>query len=218
MSLSPVLGFLSRLAANNNKEWMDANKKDYLKQKEVFVAFIDQLLKALVPLDEGLTGLQPKDCIFRINRDIRFSPNKSPYKNNFGAAMSPGGKKSPNALYYIHLQPGNSFIAGGIYQPDAEYLKKIRQEIDYNAAELKKIADQPDFKRYFGSITGEALKTMPKGYPADHPNAELLKFKSYLVSHNFTDQEVGAADFFARCMEIYRVMVPFNNYLNVAIS
>lgn len=218
MSLTPVLEFLAKLAANNNKEWMDANKKDYLKQKELFAGFIDQMLKALTPIDEGLTGLQPKDCIFRINRDIRFSANKAPYKNNFGAAMTPGGKKAPNALYYIHLQPGNSFLAGGIYQPDAEHLKKIRQEIDYNAVELKKIVEQPDFKKFFGPIQGDALKTMPKGYAADHPNADLLKFKSYLAVHNFTDKEVGSEGFFNTCVEMYRVMAPFNAYLNVAIS
>ncbi len=218
MSLTPILEFLTKLAANNNKEWMDANKKEYLKQKELFAGFIDQMLKALTPIDEGLTGLQPKDCIFRINRDIRFSPNKSPYKNNFGAAMTPGGKKAPNALYYIHLQPGNSFLAGGIYQPDAEHLKKIRQEIDYNAAELKNIVEQPDFKRYFGAIQGDALKTMPKGYAADHPNADLLKFKSLLAVHNFTDKEVGSESFFNNCVDMYRAMAPFNAYLNVAIS
>ncbi len=216
--MKEVLNFLQDLSANNNREWMHANKKRYEGAKSDFHNIIGQLIEGIGRFEEGVQGLTPKDCAFRLNRDIRFSKDKSPYKTNFGAAIMEGGKKSPNPTYYIHIQPGQSFIAGGIYMPEAENLKKIRQEIDYNPEELKKVVEGKNFKEIFGTMTGEQLKTAPKGYPKDHPNIELLRFKSFLVSKNLTDREVLAKDFVQSIISDFEVVHPFNQYFAVAIS
>lgn len=214
-----ILDFLKDLQKNNNKEWMDAHRPQYEAARDAFKEIISILLAELTRFDEDLTGLTPKDCIFRINRDIRFSKDKTPYKINFGAAMSEGGRHSPNAVYYLHLQPHNeSFIAGGMYMPSNEYLAKVRQEVDYNPEELKKIMSAPDFKRYFGQIQGEKLSRPPKGYDADHPNVELLKLKSFIVLHKLTDEEVISENFLPETLRLFQVMQPFIRYLNVAIS
>ena len=214
-----LLHFLSELEQNNNKEWMDAHRDWYHQAKEEFQNFVHFLLGEMSVVDEGLLGLQPKDCIFRINRDIRFSKNKSPYKNNFGVFMSEGGKKSPNAGYYLHIQPGNeSFIGGGMYHPESDALSKVRQEIDYNAGELKEITSQKAFKKYFDTIQGEKLKRAPKGYQPDHPNIELLKLKDFVVIHKLQDEELVKENFGYKTIQIFKAMEPFVHYLNVAIS
>jgi len=219
MNTQLILHFLSELDQNNNKEWMDAHRDWYLQAKEEFLGLVRFLLGEMSVVDEGLVGLQPKDCIFRINRDIRFSKNKSPYKNNFGVFMAEGGKKTPNAGYYLHVQPGNeSFIGGGMYHPDSEILAKVRQEIDYNASELKRITDQKDFKQHFGAIQGEKLKRGPKGYDQQHPNIELLKLKDFVVMHKLDDKDLQSSDFKDRAITMFKTMEPFVRYLNVAIS
>lgn len=219
MTLQLVFSFLEELAQNNNKEWMDAHRKQYEEAREEFKDFVAYVLGGLSIIDEGLAGLTPKDCIFRINRDIRFSKNKSPYKNNFGVYMSEGGKKSPNAGYYLHLQPhGESFIGGGMYQPESGILAKVRQEIDYNASELKKIVSEATFKKYYASIQGDKLKKAPKGYETDHPNIELLKLKDFIVLHKLSDTEVADENFKDEAISMFKAMEPFVRYLNVAIS
>lgn len=219
MNTALILDFLRQLQKNNNKAWMDEHRDLYLAAKEEFRSLTAYILEEISAVDADLTGLQPQDCIFRINRDIRFSKDKSPYKTNFGAFLSEGGKKGEQAGYYFHLQPyGESFIGGGMYMPSSESLYKVRQEIDYNAGELKKIVDTPDFRRYFGEIQGNKLKRPPKGYAADHPNIELLKLKDYLVIHRMTDAEIVSDDFPQQAVGMSKVMVPFIHYLNVAIS
>ena len=216
--MNEVFEFLAELAEHNNRDWMQANKPFYERAKSTFKGLITELLAGINAFDASVEGLEPKDCIFRINRDIRFSKDKNPYKTNFGAAMMEGGKKTGNPTYYIHLQPGKSFVAGGVYMPEAESLKKIRQEIDYNPEELKKIVEADSFKQAFGKITGESLKTAPKGYPKDHPNIELLRMKSFLVVHDLTDAEVLSGGFVAEALDYFKIIHPFNEYLSVAIS
>lgn len=216
---TPLLNFLSDLQENNNKEWMDANRERYHEAKALFEEMVTELLAGIVQFDESLVGVMPKDCIFRINRDIRFSKNKNPYKNNFGAAMSEGGRHSNNADYYIHIQPnGESFLGGGIYMPPGEVLKKIRQEIDYNAPELKQIVEQPEFRETFGTIKGEKLKRAPKGYDENHPNIEFLKLKSFVVLSPIKDEALAQPDFVKQVVSRFKIMSPFIDYLNVAIS
>ena len=214
-----VLDFLSRLAENNNKEWMDAHRKEYQQARTYFKNLTAQVLEGLKASDEGLLHVRPEDCLFRINRDIRFSPNKAPYKSWMAAAIAEGGRHAPTAHYYFHLQPGNeSLVAGGIYAPPPDQLSKIRQEVDYNAAELKEIVEQPRFQELFGPIQGEKLQRPPKGYPANHPNIELLKLKSFLAMRTFKDEEVRAPQFAERLLESFRILQPFNEYLSVAVS
>lgn len=219
MNTKLILHFLSELEQNNHKEWMDTHRDWYLEAKNEFLNLVAYLLGEMSVIDEGLMGLQPKNCIFRINRDIRFSKDKSPYKNNFGVYMAEGGKKSPNAGYYLHIQPGDeSFIGGGMYHPDSDILSKIRQEIDYNAAELKQITEEKDFKNYFGAIQGEKLKRAPKGYEPNHPNIELLKLKDFVVMHKLSDKELEDSSFKEKAIDMFKAMEPFVHYLNVAIS
>ena len=219
MNTSLILTFLQQLESHNSKEWMDDHRAQYQTARQSFIDLTTHLLEKLSVDDEGLQGLDPKKCIFRINRDIRFSKDKSPYKNNFGAAMAEGGRNSGNPVYYLHVQPQNeSFIAGGLYQPSSDVLSKVRQEIDYNASELKTITSAPDFQRYFGEIQGETLKCAPKGYDPAHPNIELLKLKSYIVIHKLTDQQLTKPAFPEYALTVFRAMIPFIHYLNVAVS
>lgn len=219
MNTSLILDFLSELEKNNNKEWMDENRSWYEEARDQFKELVAYILKELASFDEGLRMVTPKDSIFRINRDIRFSKDKSPYKNNFGAFMAEGGKKTEGAGYYLHLQAGNeSFVGGGIYMPPSAILGRIRQEIDYNAGELKKVVDDHQFSSTFGAVKGEKLKTAPKGYPKDHPNIEMLKLKSYVVMKSISDEELRSENIPDFIVDIFRVQKPFNDYLNVAIS
>lgn len=219
MDTTRILDFIAGLKQNNHKDWMDAHREEYLAAKAEFEKLINFLIPQLQQFDESIHGVLAKDCIFRINRDIRFSKDKSPYKTNFGAFMAEGGRKTWKAGYYLHLEPGDeSMIAGGIYMPPGEVLKKIRQEVDYNPAELKKIVSQEKFRQNFEEIQGEKLKTAPKGYPADHPNIEFLKLKSYTVLQKVPDRVVKSAEFPDKVVEVFSVMHPFNEYLNVAVS
>ena len=218
MNLTKAHKFLGSLASNNNKEWMDAHRDEYQKARDEFIAFIDSLIQGLSATDPELAGVSAKSCIFRINRDIRFSKDKSPYKTNFGASIGPGGRHS-SASYYFHLTPGNNFIGGGIYMPPADVLKKIRQEIDYNAGDLKKILQDPSFKKAYGDLHEvDKLKTAPKGYPKDHPEIELLKHKSFIVLHQVTDHEATKEGFEKEALEYLKIMKPFRDYLRVATS
>lgn len=217
MNLSNSLKFLEALSVNNTKEWMDANKPWYKECREEFIACVDAILKEMSQFEPGVADLEARKCIFRINRDIRFSNDKRPYKVNFGAAISEGGKHSENPSYYFHLQPGQNFVGGGIYMPAGEVLKKIRQEVDYNPEELKEIVTQTDFRKVFGEIRGEKLKTAPKGYPKDHPNIEFLKLKSYTVMTDFSDSKVSQDSVVEDVVDVFKLMKPFSDYLAVAV-
>jgi len=217
--MKKILDFLKELKYNNHKEWMDAHREQYHEAKAEFEEFVNMLIMEIQQFDESIVGVTPKNCIFRINRDIRFSKNKSPYKSNMAAFISEEGKKTFKPGYYIHLQPEDeSMIAGGIYAPPGDILKKIRQEVDYNSGELKEIVSQKDFRNFFGEIQGEKLKTAPKGYSTDHPNIEFLKLKSYIVYHKFRDQDVMSDNFKNEAIKGFKILKPMNDYLGVAIS
>lgn len=197
---------------------MDAHQEDYQQARSAFIEINSFLIQQLGLIDHGIAKLVPQQCIFRLHRDIRFSKDKSPYKTNFGAYFAPGGKHGGYAGYYLHLEPNDrSFIAGGIYQPTTEALKKIRQEIDYQAAGLRTIVTAPDFVALFGGLQGEKLKRPPKGYDADHPHVEWLKMKSFLVSYPVKDINVTHTKFPTQVLEVFKAIVPFNQFLNTAI-
>lgn len=197
---------------------MDANKKWYLETRETLLEDVAVMLRQLTDLEPDLAAFKPKDCVFRQNRDVRFSANKDPYKTNFGIYFSPQGKKSPGPGYYVQIQPGNSFMAGGIWMPETETLKKIRKEIDYSGAELKQIENDPEFKQLFPKIDGEKLKTSPRDYEADHPYIEHLKLKSFTVSHPISDKAVDSGVFINSALDGFRRMKPFNDFLTRAIE
>jgi uncharacterized protein (TIGR02453 family) len=213
-----ILNFLKELRNNNSKEWMDKNKPTYLQVKKEFEAIVRVLIDQISLFDTTVAGVQPKNCIFRLNRDIRFSNDKRPYKENMGAFISGNGKKAADGGYYIHIQPGQSMLAGGSYMPPADVLKKIRQEIDYNPDPLIDFMRGSEFKKYFGKLEGERLKTAPKGYSTDHPNIDLLNLKSLIVFHSLTDDQIISDGFAAQAIKIFAAMKPLNDYLKVAIN
>jgi uncharacterized protein (TIGR02453 family) len=214
-----TLKFLKELAENNNKPWFDENRDNYAKAKTDFEVFVQTLLGLLSKLEPDLGNQQAKNCIFRIFRDVRFAKDKSPYKPNFGAYFSKGGKKANAAGYYIHVQPGGKcFLAGGVWMPEASVLKGIRQEIDYNFEAFSTIIHQKNFKKLFPKIDGEALKTIPQGYAADNPAIEYLKMKSFVVMYPFPDKDLTSEGFAKQCFETYKAMQPLVDFLNAAIG
>lgn len=218
--MEKIIKFLKAVGKNNNRDWFEKNKETYLDAKNSFDDFLEGLHKELLKFDESLGNLNPRKLAFRIYRDIRFSKDKRPYKTNMGAGFSPHGKMEQEAGYYIHVEPGKSFVAGGLYMPSPENLAKIRQEIDYNGDNLLKILNNKKFKSYFpkGLDDWDKLKTMPKGYAKDHPHIELLKNKSFVVSHPFTDAEVVNKNFAKKVAESCKVIKPLNEYLSEAIA
>jgi uncharacterized protein (TIGR02453 family) len=219
--MESILKFLKAIAKNNNREWFEKNKPKYLEVKVTFEDFLEALHQELLKFDESLATLNPRKLGFRIYRDVRFSKDKSPYKINMGAGFSAHGKMEQEAGYYIHLQPTNqSFVAGGFYMPDAEKLAKIRQEIDYNAAAFTKILNNKKFKATFpkGLDDFDKLKTAPKGYAKDHPQLDILKHKSFIVSHYFTDKEVADKKFAKKVADCCKALKPLNDFLMKAIS
>lgn len=216
--MRPYLEFLSELAQNNSKEWMDTHKKQYLACKEEFLEDVAVILKGLAEWEPAFEAFKPKDCVFRQNRDVRFSANKDPYKINFAAYFSPNGKKSEGPGYYLHIQPGQSFLGGGIYMPMGETLKKIRKEIDYSGAELIRIENEASFKKAFGEIKGEKLKNSPRDYDAEHEFIEYLKLKSFTVTTPLKDQEINNGQFIKRALEAFNTMRPFQEFLSKAVE
>ena len=209
--------FLNKLKKNNNKEWFDKNRDTYELAKKDFRAFIDELIQFTAKFDPAIKMLEAKDCVFRINRDIRFSNDKTPYKTNMGASISPGGKKSFSAGDYFHLHPGASFLAGGMWQPPAPQLSAIRQEIDYNAAEFKKTTNNREFKKQFGCFSAAApVQTTPKGYEKTHPEIEHLKLKSFIVVRNLKDKEVLSKDFLKEAAATFKALHPLDLFLRKA--
>ncbi|MBC8172693.1 MAG: DUF2461 domain-containing protein [Chitinophagales bacterium] len=214
-----TLQFLKDLKANNNKEWFDINRKVYESAKKNFLDFTTEVIKKIEKFDKEIQGIDPKKTLFRINRDIRFSKDKSPYKTNMGASISKGGKLDMSAGYYFHLEPGGAFCAGGSYQPMPPQLTSIRQEIDYNFKEFKKIITSAAYKKYFNDLdVVEKLKTIPKGYSAENPAIEYLKHKSFIVSKTFTDKEVLSATFTDDITYSFKAVRPLISFLNNAMN
>lgn len=218
MALDTVLAFLKNLSENNNKDWFEQNKKEYEVAKKEQERFVTEMLNELAVREEGFAGQKAKDCIFRIFRDVRFSKDKTPYKTNFGTVFSKGGKKYPGAAYYVHLEPGKSFIGGGIWMPESEVLKKIRQEIDYNLAPFESILAEKKFKKLFGEVDGERLKKAPQGYDEANPAIQYLKLKSFTVGTPISDKEVLDKNFAGKALDIFDTMKPFIDFLNRAVE
>lgn len=198
---------------------MQDNKPDYLNQKQRFIELVQATIEGLSGFDQNLVGLEPKDCIFRINRDIRFSKDKTLYKTHFGAYMASGGRKSMLPGYYLHLEPGNkSILAAGLYRPGSDLLNKVRQEIDYNGQDLQSIVEKSSWQREFGQLEGERLTKAPKGYSMDHPLIKYLQLKSLLAVMHLKDSEVTASDFHNSAIKKFKRMHPLVDFLNIAIS
>jgi uncharacterized protein (TIGR02453 family) len=215
-----TLQFLKHIKTNNNKEWFDANKHKYLQAKEEHEVLVEKIVKEIAKFDKAISpDMKAKECTFRIYKDVRFSKDKTPYKTNFGASFNPGGKKSTTPGYYLHLEPGGSFIAGGYYMPEAEHLSAIRQEIDYNSKDFLKILNAASFKTYYKGLDEmDTLKTAPKGYEKDHPMLKFLKQKHFIVSHALTDKQAASPDLTKEVAKACKAMQPFIDFLRNAVS
>lgn len=216
--MKPILDFLTKLKVNNNRDWFNENKKLYEEAKSDFESLVNRLIPAIFDFDPTIGSIAAKQCIFRIFRDVRFSKDKSPYKTNMGGFIARGGRKGGFAGYYLHIDPEQSFIAGGMHMPDPENLKKVRQEILYNIDDFKSIINKPSFKKTFGKIEGEQLKRPPKDFPADFPDIDLLKFKSYTVMHSVDQNTLLKDDVEKYIIKIFKEMYGLNQFLNKAVS
>jgi len=221
MMTKEALQFLEDLIANNNTEWMHANKKRYENYKKDYHNYIASILAEIKPLDKSLEPLEVKNCTFRINRDIRFSKDKSPYKTNMGVWFTQNKFRKNSPGYYIHFEKGNSFIAGGVWCPEADELKRIRKEIAFFYDDLEAIVNDKIFKKEFGELTRDennTLKKAPKDFDANHPAIEFLKLKSYTASQKIEDKDFLDKNFSKIVAQKLIVLKPLNDFLNRALE
>ncbi len=215
-----TIDFLKSLKKNNNKPWFDTNKKTYEEARAAFSDSITQIIGIISRIDPDIANLTAKECMFRINRDVRFSKDKRPYKHNMSAYFNKAGKKGNGAGYYVHIEPGQSFVAAGIWMPEPGDLAKIRQEIDYNFVEWKKMIGSAEFKKQFekGIDTSNSLVRPPKGYDEENPAIEFLKLKSFVTSRPFTDAEVMSREFANGLSKSFKAIKPLVSFLNRALD
>lgn len=221
MLQTSTLKFLKDLKKNNTKEWFDKNRKTYEIAKEDFENLVQTVIVQHGKKDEEIASLKPKDCMFRINRDIRFSKDKSPYKTNFGAFINRGGKKSIYAGYYFHCEPGENFVGGGLWMPMADALKKVRQEIDYCFDEFSKIVGGKKFKTIYGEVyKGEdmVLTRPPKGYGDDNPAIEYIKLKSFIAMQKLDDKDMTDKNLSKKICAAFDALQPMIKFLNRALD
>jgi uncharacterized protein (TIGR02453 family) len=214
-----VLDFLSQLEENNNREWFQNNKKQYEEAKAEVELFVNSIIHGLMKFDDSIKHVEAKDCMFRIFRDVRFGKDKSPYKINMGAWITRSGRKSSGPGYYIHLQPGGSFLAAGIYMPAPDQLKKIRKEIYYNIVEFKSILSEKKLEKYGAGLSDQDKgKMAPRDFPKDFPEIELLKYKHYTLSFPLSDEIISDDRFLEVVLMAFKTMYPFNNFLRRSLE
>ena len=216
--IKETIGYLRELRKNNNREWFKEHKERYDVLRARFEEDVQQLILRISLFDPEIVGIQAKDCIYRIYRDIRFSPDKLPYKTYFSAYIARGGRKSERSGYYLHLEPDNTLLSGGVWCPPPSLLKMLRKAVYDHAEEFEEILEEPSFKEAFPLMKGEVLQRVPQPFPKDAPCADLLKRKDYVVVGNkpesFFEQE-GWIDASAREFE---KMLPFNRFLNYTVD
>jgi len=213
-----ILSFLAELNQNNNRDWFAENKGKYQQALAEFEQMVNYLIVHISEFDKDIAGMQAKDCIFRIYRDVRFSHDKSPYKNHFGAYISSnGGRKSERAGYYIHFELGSCMLSGGLYCPMPPVLKAVRQAVYDNIEEYKEIVEEKTFAATFVDME-DKLKTVPRGFPKDFPDADYLKNKHYAFSHLVKDEFFAADDCLDKSIEVFKRMYPINKFLNYTVD
>jgi uncharacterized protein (TIGR02453 family) len=212
-----TLNFLAELKSNNNKPWFDAHRKQYEQVKENYLRCTEDILRAMKLVDPKLELLTAKDCVFRINRDVRFSADKSPYKTNIGIAMHSGGKKFNKAAYYIHIEPGHSFVGGGLWMPETPLLNKVRKEINFFYSDLLNILNEPEFKKLYKDLDieeGQKLSRPPKGYDSDNPAIEYLKLKSFTASTPINDEVLTSSEMIPEIVRYLTILKPVLYFIN----
>jgi uncharacterized protein (TIGR02453 family) len=217
--MKTVLSFLKALAKNNNREWFNDHKKQYNESLEIFRGLTEDLKNGITAFDPSLSATSSKDAIFRIYKDVRFSKDKSPYKTHFGCWLTKGGRKSTDAGYYFHLEPGGSFIGAGVWMPPKEQLHLIRQEIQFHPEQYLDIVNNPEISgNYERGGKEDMLKKGPAGFSKDFPHMELLKYKHHIFSKNYTDSEVVKPGLAHRLAGDFRPLYPLISWLNHAMS
>jgi len=217
--MKELFKFLTELRENNNREWFKANKNRYDSLHNEHIAIVQQLINRIAVFDPEIAPLEAKDCIYRIYRDIRFSNDKTPYKTHFGAYMTGlGGRTSPYSGYYLHLEPGNSLVSGGVWCPTPAMLKQLRRDIYDNIEEFMEILENKTFKKTYGSLEGDLLKRLPEGFPKDFPHKEILCHKYYIVSSEKPDKLFEKEGWMDEVIENFRTLYPFNKFLNYTIG
>jgi uncharacterized protein (TIGR02453 family) len=215
-----TLDFLKELKANNNRDWFQENKKRYQESDKEMVQFADALLQGLSAFDKIETP-SGKKSLFRIYRDVRFSKDKQPYKTNRSGSFRRAGADRRGGIFFS-IEPGNSVVGGGFYQPNKDDLFHLRKQIELDASPLRKVLDSKTFKEHFGELLGEQLSTVPRGFEKDDPNIDLLRYKSFYVMHSFSDKEVLSEDFVSQVLEAYKKLYPFfdvmTNYLTTDLN
>ena len=210
---SSTFNFLKDLAKNNNREWFNENKNLYLAAQENVLQFLEELIEDISEFDDEILKISAKKALFRIYRDVRFSLNKSPYKNHFGAGLG-FGKGGRTSGYYLHIEPGNSFIAGGVYMPEKEILKKIRTNISENPESFLKIIDNKNFKKDFTELSQEdKLKRIPQGFDKENPMEDYLKLKSFVVRYSLKDEDLMENSGAEKIAQICEQIKPLNDFI-----
>lgn len=220
MLKTSTLKFLKDLRKNNNKPWFEKHRQEYDNAKTDYAGLVQQVIDQFGKKEPALAHLAAKDCLFRINRDVRFSKDKSPYKTNMGAYFNQEGKKSNLAGYYLHFEPGRSFVGGGLWMPEPGDLAKIRQEIDYNLQDFKKLVESKKFRTLYGGLSREPeflLSRVPKGYEAGNPAAEYLKFKSLVAMTPLSDTDLVSPDLVKKIVTAFTTLRPLVQFLNEGI-
>jgi len=214
-----LLDFLEQLKENNDRQWFQQHKSQFEEAKTEIESFVSSIIPMIAKYDQGVRFVEAKDCIFRIFRDVRFAKDKSPYKINMGAWITPSGRKSSGPGYYIHFQPGESFLSAGVYMPEPEALKKIRKEIYYNVSEFKGILEDGKLKKYFhGLAEMDKAKSAPKDFPKDFQDIDLLKNKHYILTHPMSDKIICRDDFNELVVKVFQSAQPFNRFLGRALE
>ena len=213
-----VLHFLSELKENNNKEWFDQNRDRYEKSRKKILFLTELVIHEISKFDTEIGVQDPKNCVFRIFRDVRFATDKTPYKTNMGSFIAKGGRKSVSAGYYIHIEPGASFVGGGSYCPPAEALKAFRTEIFDHPEDFRQLISNDSFLKVYPDMYDDKLKTAPKGFPKDFPEIDLLKYKSYAFTSRLDDSVVISDAYVGNIVAAMKELYPVNRFLNIALE
>lgn len=213
-----IIQFLRELQQNNNRPWFQENKERYDALRAGFLDEVQELIRRISLFDPEVAGMEAKDCLFRIYRDTRFSPDKTPYKTYMSAFIAQGGRKSVRGGYYIHLEPDNSLLSGGVWCPDPKLLKKLRQDIYDHIDEFVAIIEDPAFKAIYPELEGDVLKRMPAGYPVDSPYGYILKHKDFSVVCNKPDNFFSQTDWMDQSVACFEKLLPFNRFLSYTVD
>ncbi|WP_294082030.1 DUF2461 domain-containing protein [Proteiniphilum sp. UBA5384] len=219
MDFYSTFDFLVRLQMNNDRNWFHEHKFEYDEVKADFETFINRLIVPLAQLDSTIGTSTANESVFRIYRDTRFSHDKTPYKTHLSAFIANGGRKTRFAGYYIHIQPDESFFAGGMYSPDPATLESVRNEIYHHPDEIRHILNNRKFKKTFPVLSDEdRLKKPPVGYPKDFKEIELLKNKHFITRYPLENEFFLQDGVIDRIMHLCKIQYPLNAFLNKAVK